>query len=176
MSGPAPDGLLTEIADYVLASPIPSETAFEAASWSLADSLGCAMLALQFPECRKRLGPLVEGMVTTPGCRVPGTTFELDPVQGAFNIGTMIRWLDYNDTWLAAEWGHPSDNIGGLLAVADWMSRGQRPVTVRRLLEAQIKAYEIQGVLALENAFNRCLLYTSPSPRDSTSSRMPSSA
>ncbi len=155
MSSPAPDKLLTDIADYVLASPTPGESAFDAASWSLADSLGCAMLALQFPECRKRLGPLVEGMVTTPGCRVPGTSFELDPVQGAFNIGTMIRWLDYNDTWLAAEWGHPSDNIGGLLAVADWMGRRRRPVTVRLLLEAQIKAYEIQGILALENAFNR---------------------
>jgi len=155
MSSPAPDELLTDIADYVLASPIRSESAFDAASWSLADSLGCAMLALQFPECRQRLGPLVDGVVITSGCRVPGTAFELDPVQGAFNIGTMIRWLDYNDTWLAAEWGHPSDNLGGLLAVADWMGRRQRPVTVRRLLEAQIKAYEIQGILALENAFNR---------------------
>ena len=156
MSTREPDGLLTEIADYVL-STIGNEEAFDAASWSLGDSLGCAMLALQFPECRRRLGPLVEGAVTPLGCRVPGTAFELDPVQGAFNIGTMIRWLDYNDTWLAAEWGHPSDNIGGLLAVADWMSRrqGGSPVTVRQLLEAQIKAYEIQGILALENAFNR---------------------
>ena len=123
MSGPAADRLLTDIADYVL-SPIAGEAAFDAAALSLADSLGCAMLALRFPECRRRLGPLVAGIVTAGGCRVPGTAFELDPVQGAFNIGAMIRWLDYNDTWLAAEWGHPSDNIGGLLAVADWMGRG----------------------------------------------------
>ena len=152
------DGLLTDIADYVTSFPITREPAFDAASWSLADSLGCAILALRFPECRRRLGPLVEGAVMSSGCRVPGTGVELDPVQGAFNIGTMIRWLDYNDTWLAAEWGHPSDNLGGLLAVADWVSRRRgagEPVTVRRLLEAQIKAYEIQGILALENAFNR---------------------
>ena len=135
--------------------------AFDTAVLSLADSLGCAILALRFAECRRRLGPVVDGAVMSPGCRVPGTGFELDPVQGAFNIGAMIRWLDFNDTWLAAEWGHPSDNLGGLLAVADWMSRRKgaagdgSPVTVRRLLEAQIKAYEIQGILALENAFNR---------------------
>ena len=155
---PAPDPLLGEIAEYVAERPIVNEAAFDAASWSLADSLGCAILALRFDECRRRLGPLVEGAVLPMGCRVPGTSFELDPVQGAFNIGTMIRWLDFNDTWLAAEWGHPSDNLGGLLAVADWMSRrhtGGRPMTVRRLLEAQIKAYEIQGILALENSFNR---------------------
>jgi len=155
----APDGLLAEIAGY-LTRPLEAESAFQAASWSLADSLGCAMLALTFPECRRRLGPVVEGAVTPGGARVPGTGLELDPVQAAFNLGTMIRWLDYNDTWLAAEWGHPSDNLGGLLAAADWSSRrgggaGDRPVSVRRLLEAQIKAYEIQGVLALENAFNR---------------------
>lgn len=154
-----PDGLLAEIADY-LTRPLETESAFQAACWSLADSLGCAMLALTFPECRRRLGPVVEGAVTPSGARVPGTGFELDPVQAAFNLGTMIRWLDYNDTWLAAEWGHPSDNLGGLLAAADWSSRrggGARggAVSVRRLLEAQIKAYEIQGVLALENAFNR---------------------
>jgi 2-methylcitrate dehydratase len=154
----APDELLLDIAEYVAERPIQSDAAFEAASWSLADSLGCAMLALSFAECRQRLGPIVDGAVLSPGCRVPGTSLELDPVQGAFNIGTMIRWLDFNDTWLAAEWGHPSDNIGGLLAVADWMSRrreGAAPITVRRLLEAQIKAYEIQGILSLENAFNR---------------------
>jgi 2-methylcitrate dehydratase len=159
------DPVLDEIADYLLDQPIEREEAFEAAAWSLADSMGCAMLALQFPECRRRLGPLVEGAVTPGGCRVPGTGVELDPVQGAFNLGAMIRWLDYNDTWLAAEWGHPSDNIGALLPTADWMSRRPRllgaagraaaPVTVRRLLEAQVKAYEIQGVLALENSFNR---------------------
>jgi len=153
-----PDGLLAAIAGYLVDQPIQSEPAFDAASWSLADALGCAMLALQFPECRRRLGPVVEGAVMSPGSRVPGTSYELDPVQAAFNIGAMIRWLDYNDTWLAAEWGHPSDNLGGLLAVADWWSRrigAGEPVTLRRLLEAQIKAYEIQGILALENAFNR---------------------
>jgi len=161
MTAPAADSLLTEIAGYVAQKPIQSEAALEAASWSLADSLGCAMLALKFPECRQRLGPVVEGAVMSAGSRVPGTAFELDPVQAAFNIGSMIRWLDYNDTWLAAEWGHPSDNLGGLLAVSDWLSRRQnggrppRRVTVRQLLEAQIKAYEIQGVLALENSFNR---------------------
>jgi len=149
------DELLSEIARYVSA-PLEREEAFDAAALSLADSLGCAMLALEFPECRKRLGPVVEGALTVPGARVPGTAFELDPVQAAFNVGTMIRWLDYNDTWLAAEWGHPSDNLGGLLAVSDWLSRSRGPaVTVRRLLEAQVKAYEIQGVLALENSFNR---------------------
>ncbi len=160
MSRAEADPLLIEIADYVARRPIESEEAFTAASWSLADSLGCAMLALSFPECRRRLGPVVEGAALHPGSRVPGTRFELDPVQAAFNIGTMIRWLDYNDTWLAAEWGHPSDNLGGLLAVSDWVSRraggpARGAVTVRRLLEAQIKAYEIQGILALENSFNR---------------------
>ncbi len=154
----APDALLQEIAAYVAEARIESEPAFDAASWSLADSLGCAMLALSFPECLRRLGPVVEGALMSSGARVPGTRFELDPVQAAFNIGSMIRWLDYNDTWLAAEWGHPSDNLGGLLAVADWLSRRpglREAVTVRGLLESQIKAYEIQGILALENSFNR---------------------
>jgi len=159
MSSPPADPLLTEIADYVATTSITSDHAFDAARWSLGDSLGCAMLALGFPECRNRLGPVVPGAIMSPGCRVPGTGFELDPVQAAFNIGSMIRWLDYNDTWLASEWGHPSDNLGGLIAVSDWVSRSATratgPVTVRRLLEAQIKAYEIQGVLALENSFNR---------------------
>jgi len=151
------DPLLSDIARYVSTGRIESEKAFETATLSLADSMGCAMLALSFPECRMRLGPVVPGAVMSRGCRVPGTGFELDPVQGAFNIGSMIRWLDYNDTWLAAEWGHPSDNLGGLLAVADWASREGKAgqITVRRLLEAQIKAYEIQGVLALGNSFNR---------------------
>jgi 2-methylcitrate dehydratase len=153
----APDPLLRDIAGYVADFRITSETAFDAAAWSLADALGCAMLSLGFPECVSRLGPVVDGAVLPGGCRVPGTRFELEPVQGAFNIGTMIRWLDFNDTWLAAEWGHPSDNIGGLLAVADWLSRrrGAPPITVRQLLEAQVKAYEIQGILSLENGFNR---------------------
>jgi 2-methylcitrate dehydratase len=153
-----PDPILAQIAEYVADHTIHSDAAFDVASLSLADSLGCALLALRFDECRRRLGPVVEGAALRLGCRVPGTIFELDPVQGAFNIGTMIRWLDFNDTWLAAEWGHPSDNLGGLLAVADWMGRrrrGGRPISVRQLLEAQIKAYEIQGVLALENSFNR---------------------
>ncbi len=153
----APDALLCEIAEYVADRAVDSDAALDTAAVSMADSLGCAILALRFDECRRRLGPLVEGAVLSGGCRVPGTRLELDPVQGAFNIGTMIRWLDFNDTWLAAEWGHPSDNLGGLLAVADWVSRRRDgiQVTVRRLLEAQIKAYEIQGVLALENSFNR---------------------
>jgi 2-methylcitrate dehydratase len=153
-----PDPLLREVAEYVAGRSILGEEALDTATLSLADSLGCAILALDFPECRRRLGPIVEGAVLPGGCRVPGTGFELEPVQGAFNIGAMIRWLDFNDTWLAAEWGHPSDNLGGLLAVADWMSRrptGGRPITVRMLLEAQVKAYEIQGILALENPFNR---------------------
>ena len=158
----APDALLREIAGYVADRPVEGEAALDTAALSLGDSLGCAILALGFEECRRRLGPVVEGAVLPGGCRVPGTRYELDPVQGAFNIGAMIRWLDFNDTWLAAEWGHPSDNIGGLLAVADWLSRrspggspSARTITVRRLLEAQVKAYEIQGILALENSFNR---------------------
>jgi 2-methylcitrate dehydratase len=162
VDAPAFDPLVVEIAEYVASLSSAGDAAFDTAILSLADSLGCAMLALGFSECRKRLGPVVPGAVMSPGCRVPGTGFELDPVQGAFNIGSMIRWLDYNDTWLAAEWGHPSDNLGGLLAVSDWASRREesgaggngRPVTVRHLLEAQIKAYEIQGILSLENSLN----------------------
>jgi 2-methylcitrate dehydratase len=120
------------------------------------DSLGCALLSLSYPECVKLLGPVVPGAVLPNGARVPGTAFELDPMQAAFNIGTMIRWLDYNDTWLAQEWGHPSDNLGGILAVADYLSRQQNmPLTMKDVLTAMIKAYEIQGVLALENSFNR---------------------
>jgi 2-methylcitrate dehydratase len=124
------------------------------------DSLGCALLALNFPECTKLLGPVVPNAVLLSGARVIGTDWKLDPMQAAFNIGTMIRWLDYNDTWLAAEWGHPSDNFGGILATADYLSRqrtagGKPPLLVRDVLAAAIQAYEIQGVLALENAFNR---------------------
>jgi 2-methylcitrate dehydratase len=160
-SRPAPDRLLVEIADYVVAfDPTRSEAAMETARWALLDSLGCAMLALGFPACTKLLGPVVPGAVMPGGARVPGTAWELDPVRAAFNIGVMIRWLDYNDTWLAAEWGHPSDNFGGLLALADYLSRRatarrRAPVTVGDLLAWAIKAYEVQGVLALENAFNR---------------------
>ncbi len=124
------------------------------------DTLGCGLLALRFPECTKHLGPLVEGTVVPFGARVPGTSFRLDPVKAAWDIGCIVRWLDYNDTWLAAEWGHPSDNLGGILAVADHLSQkrvanGEAPLTMRAVLEAMIMAHEIQGVIALENSFNR---------------------
>jgi 2-methylcitrate dehydratase len=152
---PEPDRLLTEIADYVLAFDVTrSPLAIKTARHCLLDSLGCAMLALSFPACTRLLGPMVPGAVMDGGARVPGTPYELDPVRAAFNLGAMIRWLDYNDTWLAAEWGHPSDNLGGLLAVADYLSR-RKPMPVRDLLAWTTKAYEIQGVLALENSFNR---------------------
>jgi 2-methylcitrate dehydratase len=154
------DPLLNEIADYVLNGEIKSKEAFETARYVLIDTLGCGILALRYPECTKLLGPIVPGTIVPNGCRVPGTSYVLDPVQGAFNIGCMIRWLDYNDTWLAAEWGHPSDNLGGILAVADYISRsniaqGKEPLKMRTVLEAMIKAHEIQGVLALENSLNR---------------------
>lgn len=154
------DKELQDIADYVLNYQVKSTEAYQTARLCLMDSLGCAMLALRYPECTKLLGPIVPGTIVPNGVRVPGTHFELDPVQAAFNIGTLIRWLDFNDTWLAAEWGHPSDNLGGILAVADFVSRerrlkGQAPLTVKDILEAAIKAHEIQGVLALENSFNR---------------------
>jgi 2-methylcitrate dehydratase len=153
---PAPDALLSDIADYVLAAPAFSDEAFNTASLCLMDSLGCGLLALRFPACTKLLGPIVPGAVLPGGARVPGTRYELDPVQAAFNIGTMIRWLDFNDTWLAAEWGHPSDNLGGILAVADYLCRNRSShVTIRDLLVAMIQAHEIQGVLALKNSFNR---------------------
>ena len=154
------DPLLNEIADYVLDKEIKSNEAFETARYVLIDTLGCGILALRYPECTKLLGPIVPGTIVPNGSRVPGTSYVLDPVQGAFNIGCMIRWLDYNDTWLAAEWGHPSDNLGGILAVADYISRsnvaqGKDPLKMRAVLEAMIKAHEIQGVLALENSLNR---------------------
>ena len=157
---PDPDKVLTEIADYVTETVIDSCEAYETARLCLMDSLGCGMLALRFGQCTKLLGPVVPGATLAGGARVPGTAYELDPVQAAFNIGAMIRWLDYNDTWLAAEWGHPSDNLGGILASTDWLSRrraadGQTPLLVRDVLTAMIKAYEIQGVIALQNAFNR---------------------
>ncbi len=152
-----PDPLLRELADYVTRDHAFSDEAYATARLCLMDSLGCALLALNYPECTKLLGPVVPGAVLPGGARVPGTNWELDPVTAAFNIGCMIRWLDFNDTWLAAEWGHPSDNFGGLLATADYLCRreGARRFTVRDLLTCAIKAYEIQGVLALENAFNR---------------------
>ena len=155
---PEPDALLQQIADYVLATEaITSAEAFETARLCLMDTLGCGLLALNYPACVKLLGPVVPG-ATMPGrgARVPGTPHELEPVQAAFNIGAMIRWLDFNDTWLAAEWGHPSDNLGGILAVADYLSRGnEQPLTMGDVLLAMIQAHEIQGVLALENSFNR---------------------
>lgn len=150
------DSLLAEIADYVHHYRVQSDLAYETARWCLMDSLGCGLLALNYPACRKMLGPVVPGAQMQGGCRVPGTANELDPVKAAFDIGTIVRWLDFNDTWLAAEWGHPSDNLGAILAVADYQSRvrGNR-VTVGDVLTAMIKAHEIQGVLALENSFNR---------------------
>jgi 2-methylcitrate dehydratase len=150
------DPLLTTIADYVLAfDTADGSEAMETARLCLMDSLGCAMLALQFPACTKLLGPVVPGANMPGGVRVPGTEYELDPVRAAFNIGAMIRWLDYNDTWLASEWGHPSDNLGGILAVADYLSRQGRDIRIRDVLRRMIQAYEIQGVLALDNSFNR---------------------
>ena len=152
---PTPDHLLAAIADYVLGHEIRSDLAYETAGYCLMDTLACGFQALKYPACTKLMGPVVPGATLTGGARVPGTSYELDPVNAAFNIGAMIRWLDFNDTWLAAEWGHPSDNLGGILAVADYLSRSGRPLIVRDVLTAMIKAHEIQGVLALENSFNR---------------------
>lgn len=150
------DSIFTDIADYVHHKEINSETAYKTAHYCLMDSLACANLALAYPECRKMLGPIVPGASMVGGCRVPGTDSELDPVKAAFDIGVLIRWLDFNDTWLAAEWGHPSDNLGAILACADYQSRvlGQ-PVDGKSILSAMIKAHEIQGILALDNSFNR---------------------
>jgi 2-methylcitrate dehydratase len=152
---PAPDPLLTEIADYVLQSRASSAEARRIARYCLMDTLGCGILALGFPACAKLLGPVVPGAELARGARVPGTRYELDPVAAAFNIGAMIRWLDFNDTWLAAEWGHPSDNLGAILAVADYLSRRGTPLTMADVLTAMIQAHEIQGVLALNHSFNR---------------------
>ena len=157
---PAPDQVLKDIADYVCDYKVKSSEAYKTARYILMDTLGCGMLALDYPACTKLLGPVVPGAVMPGGARVPGTSFELDPVQAAFNIGAMVRWLDFNDTWLAAEWGHPSDNLGGILAMADYLSRrnvaeGKKPLTIKDVLTAMIKAHEIQGVLALENSYNR---------------------
>ena len=157
---PDRDPELVAIADYVTDFEITSDEAYDTARYCLMDTLGCGFLALRFPECAKHLGPVVAGTVVPNGARVPGTQFELDPVKAAWDIGCMIRWLDFNDTWLAAEWGHPSDNLGGILAVADWVSRqatasGKPPLVMRDILTAMIKAHEIQGCLALENSFNR---------------------
>ena len=168
---PDPDSLIVALADYALSPTIGiSAEAYDTARWCLADTLACGIMALAYPACTKLLGPVVPGTTIANGARVPGTSYELDPVQGAFNIGTIVRWLDFNDTWLAAEWGHPSDNLGAILATADWLSRthgvGQVPaafstplaaraLTMRDVLVAMVKAHEIQGVLALENSFNR---------------------
>lgn len=157
---PDPDSVLVDIADYVLNYQIKSDLAYETARNCLIDTLGCGLEALEYPACKKLLGPIVPGTVVPNGAKVPGTQFQLDPIQAAFNIGAMIRWLDFNDTWLAAEWGHPSDNLGGILATADWLSRnavaaGKKPLTMRDVLTAMIKAHEIQGCIALENSFNK---------------------
>ncbi|MEO8279053.1 MAG: bifunctional 2-methylcitrate dehydratase/aconitate hydratase, partial [Ideonella sp.] len=157
---PEPDQVLVDIADYVIGYNIDSTLAFDTARHCLIDTLGCGLEALEYPACTKLLGPVLPGTVVPNGAKVPGTPYQLDPVQAAFNIGTMIRWLDFNDTWLAAEWGHPSDNLGGILATADWLSRtavaaGKSPLTMRDVLTAMIKAHEIQGCIALENSFNQ---------------------
>ena len=157
---PEPDSLLVEIADYVSKQEINSELALSTARNCLIDTIGCGLLALTFPACTKMLGPIVPGTAVPNGVRVPGTNFLLDPVKGAFDIGCIIRWLDYNDTWLAAEWGHPSDNLGAILSIADYVSQqnvasGKNSLTMRDVLECMIMAHEIQGVLALTNSFNR---------------------
>src|SRR3989338_5912932 len=157
---PKPDKVLTLIADYVKKYSVKSEEAYTTARYCLMDTLGCGFEALEYPACTKLMGPIVKGTVVPNGARVPGTQFQLDPVQAAFNIGAMIRWLDFNDTWLAAEWGHPSDNLGGILAAADWVSRaagssGTKPLIMKDVLTGMIKAHEVQGVLALKNSFNR---------------------
>jgi 2-methylcitrate dehydratase len=155
---PAPDQVIADIADYALNYEIDSELAYSTAHYCLLDTLGCGLEALEYPACTRLLGPIVPGTTVPNGARVPGTSYQLDPVQAAFNIGAMIRWLDFNDTWLAAEWGHPSDNLGGILATADWLSRSAargRPLEMREILTAMIKAHEIQGCIALENSFNK---------------------
>lgn len=159
---PQPDQVLVDIADYIAHRRIHSGLAYDTARNCLMDTLGCGLEALSYPACSKLLGPIVPGTIVPNGAKVPGTRFQLDPVQAAFNIGTMIRWLDFNDTWLAAEWGHPSDNLGGILATADWLARNivagnvnRKPLLMREVLTAMIKAHEIQGCLALENSFNQ---------------------
>jgi len=157
---PEPDQLLVDIADYIVDYKVESEAARDTARYCLMDTLGCGLLALKYPACTRMMGPVVAGATMSNGARVPGTSFELDPVMASFNIGCMIRWLDFNDTWLAAEWGHPSDNLGGILATADYISRknlveDKAPLTIQDVITAMIKAHEIQGVIALENSFNR---------------------
>ena len=157
---PKPDKVLTLIADYATKYNVTSAEAYDTARYCLMDTLGCGFEALEYPACTKLLGPIDPETVVPRGAKVPGTKFQLDPVQAAFNLGAMIRWLDFNDTWLAAEWGHPSDNLGGILMTADWLSRnavaaGRKPLAMQDVLTAMIKAHEIQGVIALANSFNR---------------------
>ncbi|MGV6943746.1 bifunctional 2-methylcitrate dehydratase/aconitate hydratase [Sphingobacterium kyonggiense] len=157
---PDPDQVLVDIADYVLNYKVESDLALETAHYCFLDTIGCGFEALTYPACTKLLGPIVPGTIVPNGAKVPGTAYQLDPIQAAFNIGAMVRWLDFNDTWLAAEWGHPSDNLGGILAVADWISRnnianGKAPLNMSDVIAAMVKAHEIQGVLALENSFNK---------------------
>ena len=150
------DQVIIDIVDYALNYEITSPVAYETAWSSFLDTVGCGLESLEYQACRKLLGPVVPGLTVENGVKVPGTTYVLDPVQGAFNIGAMIRWLDFNDTWLAAEWGHPSDNLGGILATADWLSRTtDKKFTIKDVLTAMIKAHEIQGCIALENSFNK---------------------
>ncbi|HRD58012.1 MAG TPA: bifunctional 2-methylcitrate dehydratase/aconitate hydratase [Ferruginibacter sp.] len=157
---PQPDKVLADIADYVLNYEIKNDLAWSTAHYCLLDTLGCGLEALTYPACTKLLGPVVPGTTVPNGAKVPGTSFQLDPIQAAFNIGAIIRWLDFNDTWLAAEWGHPSDNLGGILATADWISRtnvanGKPALQMKDVLDAMVRAHEVQGVLALENSFNK---------------------
>jgi len=157
---PQPDQVLVAIVDYVLNYKIESKVAWNTAFYCFLDTIGCGLEALTYPACTKLLGPVVPGTIVPNGAKVPGTNYQLDPIQAAFNIGTVIRWLDFNDTWLAAEWGHPSDNLGGILATADWLSRtqiakGEKSLKAKQVLEAMIMAHEVQGVLALENSFNK---------------------
>jgi 2-methylcitrate dehydratase len=157
---PEPDQVIVDIAKYANEYEINSDEAIDTARYCLMDTLGCGLEALSYSACTKLLGPIVPGTTVPNGAKVPGTSYQLDPINAAFNIGAMIRWLDFNDTWLAAEWGHPSDNLGGILAVADWLSRtriaeGQPPLLMKDVLIAMVKAHEIQGVIALENSFNR---------------------
>ena len=154
------DREIVDIVDYVMNYEISSRVAYDTAHYCLLDTRGCCLEALEYPACKKLLGPIFPGTVVPNGVRVPGTQFQLDPVQAAFNIGAMIRWLDFNDTWLAAEGGHPSDHLGGILATADWLSRnavasGKAPLTMKQVLTGMIKAHEIQGCIALENSFTR---------------------
>lgn len=157
---PETDKVIVDIVDYALNYEITSDSAFSTAHYCLLDTLGCGFEALTYPACTKLLGPVVPGTIVPNGAKVPGTPYQLDPIHAAFNLGAIVRWLDFNDTWLAAEWGHPSDNLGGILAVADWLSRtavanGKAPLTVKAVLDGMIRAHEIQGIMALENSFNK---------------------